>query len=706
MDRIAQAAAAATRYRDTKQERADIEQRQRADNTQVVATPEQVEARFSRLARVGHVPPEALLRAVSTGDTVDRTVLLERIIDASNDLQAANFLARGARAAHTVGRISEDRNGRRVPFGTGFLVGARLLLTNNHVLPDRAAAAGSVVELNCETDVDNQPATVAAYRLDPATLFLTDQDLDYTLVAVAPGADGRPPGAEFGWNRLVWQQGKIVIGEAVNVIGHPMGRLKEVAVRNNSLLNELDRFLHYTTDTEPGNSGSPVYNDQWEVVALHHSGVPRTDSKGNWLKRDGSRWQPQDGEGAVEWIANEGVRASVLLTHLHTRPRTAADMIVLAELGPQALPPGAVAVSPGAISAPPGAVAVSPGAVAVSPGAVAVSPGAVVGSPGGVVVSAGAVAVSPGAVPAVAPLPTVPGAAVVVEVVEAGRAGLPARRPPLAGSTHLVFLHGRSQQGKDPARLRAGWAAGLAGGLGAAGLPTIDPADVWFPYYGDALAGAVDRREAVDTATPVYEELVTEAALRAGMPVSLPAETREGIVDGLVGRLRRPLGWLANRSGLDETLIAAVFRDVAAYLDRPAVRALVLDTVLGCLPDAGRVVLVSHSLGTVVAMDLLTRLPAGIQVDTLVTAGSPLGMDAVYKRLLAGGPQRPQRVGRWVNAWCAADAVAIGCPLSQVWGHDLTEVLTDNAKDRAHDMAEYLSDARVAKVVEDGLRAG
>jgi V8-like Glu-specific endopeptidase len=685
MDRIAQAAAAATRYRDTEQERADIEQRQCADNTQVVATPEQVEARFNRLARVGHVPPEALLRAVSTGDTVDRTVLLERIIDASNDLQAVNFLARGARAARTVGRISEDRNGRRVPFGTGFLVGARLLLTNNHVLPDRAAAAGSVVELNCETDVDNQPATIAGYRLDPATLFLTDQGLDYTLVAVAPGADGRPPGGEFGWNRLVWQQGKIVIGEPVNVIGHPMGRLKELAVRNNSLLNELDRFLHYTTDTEPGNSGSPVYNDQWEVVALHHSGVPRTDDEGNWLKADGSRWQPQDGEAAVEWIANEGVRVSVLLTHLHTRPRTTAELIVLAELGPQALPPG---VSPAGV---PAAVAIASAAAAVLPAA-AVSPAVIAGPPG--------------AVPAVAAAPAGTGPAVVVEVAAAAHTGLPARRPPLAGPTHLVFLHGRSQQGRDPARLRAGWAAGLAGGLGAAGLPTVDPADIWFPFYGDALAGAVDRREAVDTASPAYEELVTEAALRAGMPLSLPAEPREGIVDGLVGRLRRPLGWLANRSGLDEAFIAAVFRDAAAYLDRPAVRALVLDTVLGCLPDAGRVVLVSHSLGTVVAMDLLTRLPASIQVDLLVTAGSPLGIDGVYKRLLGGGPHRPQRVGSWVNAWCAADAVAIGCPLSQVWGPDLSEVITDNAKDRAHDMAEYLADAQVARAVEHGLRAG
>jgi endonuclease G, mitochondrial len=347
MDRIAQADAAAGRYRGTRQDRAAIEQRQRAGNTRAVAAPEQVEARVRRLARVGHLPPEALLTAVAAGDAVDRTVLLERIIDASNDLQAVNFLSRGARAARTVGRIAEERNGRLVPFGTGFLVGRRLLLTNNHVLPDRVLTAACVVELNCETDVDNRPAAVASFRLDPATLFRTDRQLDYTLVAVSVGADGRPPGDEFGWNRLVWQQGKIVVGEPVNVIGHPMGRPKEVAIRNNSLRNELDHFLHYTTDTEPGNSGSPVFNDQWEVVALHHSGVPRTDAQGNWLKQDGTRWRPQDGEGAVQWLANEGIRVSVLLTHLHTQPVSAAERQVLAELGPQALPPDASAARPG-----------------------------------------------------------------------------------------------------------------------------------------------------------------------------------------------------------------------------------------------------------------------------------------------------------------------------------------------------------------------
>ncbi|MEO5742223.1 MAG: hypothetical protein ABIS29_16680, partial [Vicinamibacterales bacterium] len=62
--------------------------------------------------------------------------------------------------------------------------------------------------------------------------------------------------------------------------------------------------------------GSPVFNDQWEVVALHHSGIPRKDGSGRILTRDGKVWTAAMGETAVDWVANEGVRISRILKHL------------------------------------------------------------------------------------------------------------------------------------------------------------------------------------------------------------------------------------------------------------------------------------------------------------------------------------------------------------------------------------------------------
>ena len=102
----------------------------------------------------------------------------------------------------------------------------------------------------------------------------------------------------------------------MSIIQHPSGERKQLAVRENQIVDVLDNFLHYKTDTSPGSSGSPVFNDQWEIVALHHSGIPRKDASGRILTRDGKVWTAAMGETAVDWIANEGVRVSRILKHL------------------------------------------------------------------------------------------------------------------------------------------------------------------------------------------------------------------------------------------------------------------------------------------------------------------------------------------------------------------------------------------------------
>ncbi len=55
------------------------------------------------------------------------------------------------------------------------------------------------------------------------------------------------------------------------IIQHPNGEPKQLVLRNNELVDTPNQFVAYVADTSPGSSGSPVYNDQWEVVALHHA---------------------------------------------------------------------------------------------------------------------------------------------------------------------------------------------------------------------------------------------------------------------------------------------------------------------------------------------------------------------------------------------------------------------------------------------------
>ncbi|MFF7484559.1 trypsin-like serine peptidase [Streptomyces luteogriseus] len=686
------AAEAARRYEDSAAERERVEDRLAA-GVRFPDSPDALAVRADRILGRGGLSPSAVVADIHR-EAMDLPDANERIIDLSNELQAWSFLPRGVRAGATVARITRRRDGRELPHGTGFLVSPRLLMTNHHVLPDESFARTCFAEFNAQVTADNLPDTVVRMELDPGTFFTADRRLDFALVAVKPAQDGPAPGEIFGWNRLSVQIGKLVLGEKVNIIGHPSGRLKEIALRDNAVLVRLDDFVHYTTDTEPGNSGSPVFNDQWEVVALHHSGVPKKDDQGRVLRKDGRPWQQGDGDDAIEWVANEGVRISSILKHLAGLELDPARRALLTEMGPDTGLDQAMATAP---PLPAAAPAPQPGRTDAVPGVTT---------------------------------PPVPGVPVTVPVTESEReaqrprVGLRARGTAFGGRQHLVFLHGRDQQEKYPDELRLSWTAGLNRGLTLASMPTLDPQDVWFPFYGTRLHDLVSGREstaepmgldrvsaaaaaevfAAESPTGSYEQLLYEAAARAGMPQNGPATT-EGFGSGLVGALHRPLSWLAARSDLDEWTIATFLRDVDLYLGDSAVRQAVLDGVMETMPTSGELVLVTHSLGTVVGMDLLTRLPDGLDPVLLVTAGSPLGLDGVNDRLLTRGPHRPPRVRDWVNVWCPTDAVAIGCPLEdERWGK-LTQLAVSNGRDRAHKIEEYLGHPTAAREIRGVLRA-
>jgi endonuclease G, mitochondrial len=220
-----------------------------------------------------------------------------------------------------VGRVHcRSRSGETLGYGTGFLVSPRLMMTNNHVLDSADRAAHSQIEFDYQIGLDGKPAPSVFFDLAPDDFFLTDEGLDYTLVAVQPrGADGHEVAA-YGWNRLYEEEGKVITGECLNIIQHPNGEPKQLALRENRLEDALEAWLHYHTDTAPGSSGSPVFNDQWEVVALHHSGVPRRDEEGQILARDGQVWRRWMGEQRIDWMANEGARVSRIVRHVKDQP--------------------------------------------------------------------------------------------------------------------------------------------------------------------------------------------------------------------------------------------------------------------------------------------------------------------------------------------------------------------------------------------------
>jgi endonuclease I/V8-like Glu-specific endopeptidase len=277
-----------------------------------VDTPERVSRRLERIAR----NPVAASILSATKISIDNLsseefnrIVQERILG-QRDLMSISYLEYGLRVSRSICRIIlRSRSGKVIGYGTGCMVSPHLLLTNNHVLSSVEEATSALAEFNYQSSTDGQMLQSSAYELDPITFFITNKQLDYSVVAVKEKLDGVPL-SDFGWNPLIEEQGKVILGEYLNIIQHPGGEPKQVALRENQLVDLLDDFLHYQTDTAAGSSGSPVFNDQWEVVGLHHSGVPKMDEQGNYLTIDGSVWTPAMGEDRIAWIANEGVRVS------------------------------------------------------------------------------------------------------------------------------------------------------------------------------------------------------------------------------------------------------------------------------------------------------------------------------------------------------------------------------------------------------------
>ena len=60
--------------------------------------------------------------------------------------------------------------------------------------------------------------------------------------------------------------------QRVYIIGHPNGGILQISLQDNIFLACNDRFMQYRTPTEHGSSGSPVFNENWELIGIHHAG--------------------------------------------------------------------------------------------------------------------------------------------------------------------------------------------------------------------------------------------------------------------------------------------------------------------------------------------------------------------------------------------------------------------------------------------------
>ncbi|WP_424987369.1 trypsin-like peptidase domain-containing protein [Microbulbifer sp. S227A] len=214
----------------------------------------------------------------------------EAIIN-TNDLDEYYFLSLGHEVGRAVGRVYV--RGAQGGYGTGFLIAPGLLMTNNHVIPSRDAARLALVTFDHQLNADNTPLRAQHFQLSDA-LFMTSKALDYTIVKVAAHSTSGTPLEQYGYIELLPRSGKALKREHVCIIQHPGGNFKKVVVRGNEVVGRDELHLYYKSDTLPGSSGSPVFNTEWQIAALHHMAI-------------------SDGTPDQGYVANRGIRISSIL---------------------------------------------------------------------------------------------------------------------------------------------------------------------------------------------------------------------------------------------------------------------------------------------------------------------------------------------------------------------------------------------------------
>ncbi len=177
-----------------------------------------------------------------------------------NNLLSIGWVSRALELAACVCRVNTPAGP-----GSGFLIATDLLLTNHHVLPDAETAGATVAEFNYQAAWGGELEPVRRFTCD-ATFFHNNQELDYAIVRVN-GA----PGDLYGFVNLS-KRAEPTVNDFVSIIQHPQGGPKKIAFTDNKVSAVFNDLVQYSTDTEPGSSGSPVFNQDWEIVGLHHRG--------------------------------------------------------------------------------------------------------------------------------------------------------------------------------------------------------------------------------------------------------------------------------------------------------------------------------------------------------------------------------------------------------------------------------------------------
>ncbi len=203
---------------------------------------------------------------------------LEKILSKEDTVPFAVY-ARGVDVAQEV-CIIRDRYD--YPVGTGFVLpGSELseswgdelvLVTNAHVIPE---SIGTDEAKAVFTKMKSAAGGDAPAMADDLEILWSSRSnaLDVTVLKFGSDSMARldKPIQLAGKTPSLEQKDPFVY-----VIGHPAGKPLSMSIRGNELIDLDERKLHYMAPTEPGSSGSPVFDKEWNLVGVHRAGSKTT----------------------------------------------------------------------------------------------------------------------------------------------------------------------------------------------------------------------------------------------------------------------------------------------------------------------------------------------------------------------------------------------------------------------------------------------
>ena len=262
----------------------------------------------------------------------------------------------------------------------------------------------------------------------------------------------------------------------------------------------------------------------------------------------------------------------------------------------------------------------------------------------------------------------------------------------------IVFLHGIGDG--DPNR---DWLRALNTALESAGHPPVDDSLVVAPRYDSLLTieGISAKMPEVTYKVKNDDQSRREFERRQAAVYRILQDEPDAAPFGFNSV---PKAWMNAAHALGVNYLSAMdLSQVRRYVTTEGLRGAILRYILDQIPTKGEILLIGHSLGSVIAIDLLDHLPADVKVRRFITIGSPANSDALHRgseRLLKKFPY--SSVLDWTNFFSARDIVTMGRGLTSVFPGAQDCAVNITGLDQ-HGADRYLSHPAVVRLISSTL---